>query len=98
MITILPREKIPFEGKKKTGQGSVRSRGAGRISDSVLKLLALGPAPLAGITLAALPLHPLALRPRPLRPLQQRRALRQRRRPSLPLRQQRRKSSFSVTV
>ena len=41
MTTILPREKIPFEGKKKTGQGSVRSRGAGRISDSVLKLALL---------------------------------------------------------
>jgi acyl-CoA thioesterase-1 len=41
MTTILPREKIPFEGKKKTGKGSVRFRGAGRISDSVLKLALL---------------------------------------------------------
>ena len=41
MITILPREKIPFEGKKKTGKGSVRFWGAGRISDAVLKLALL---------------------------------------------------------
>lgn len=41
MTTILPREKIPFQGKKKTGKGSVRFRGAGRISDAVLKLALL---------------------------------------------------------
>ena len=41
MTTILAREKIPFQGKKKTGKGSVRFWGAGRISDAVLKLALL---------------------------------------------------------